>query len=58
MKLSSDLINFWESFDWPCGLKDTFSSLCTAIKCPSINSDSLLLPKSTLESLQVLIRAF
>lgn len=25
MKLSSDLINFWESFDWPCGLKDTFS---------------------------------
>ncbi|WP_341664268.1 LuxR C-terminal-related transcriptional regulator [Vibrio sp.] len=22
MTLSSDLIAFWESFDWPCGLKD------------------------------------
>ena len=22
MILSSDLIAFWESFDWPCGLKD------------------------------------
>ncbi|MDN3610761.1 helix-turn-helix transcriptional regulator [Vibrio ostreicida] len=25
MQLSSDLIAFWESFDWPCGLKDTHS---------------------------------
>jgi len=23
--LSSDLICFWESFDWPCGLKDPYS---------------------------------
>ena len=25
MNLSSDLISFWESFDWPCGLKDPYS---------------------------------